>query len=487
MATNSQRVVYSTFVQIGARFITSVIGVFTVGIVTRYLGADLYGQLTAAAIFIGLISTFTDAGLGSATVREIAQEQRPTEQILGTTLILRLLIAGVTTGIGLLLGLLIYHGGYHDQTRLGIVLLSITILMATLQSSVTAGLVAILRNDLIVIGDILGKAVTLVAIILCVRNNTGFNGIIWAYIIGAGVNCLSDLAFGLYRYRPQLTIDLAYWKQLLRIAMPLGITGVLGTLYFRADGFLLSLMRTNTDVGLYGAAYKVVEVTMAIPVFFAASAFPILAAAHKDLERVSGLTHRSFVMMSVIAAPIVVGTILLAPEFMVLLGGRAYAQSAAPLAILMVSNYFSFFNAVFGNSLIATNNQKRLIGIFLATLVSNIAINLVAIPMFGIIGAAGAVVFSELLTLTMLRSTNKQIGVTIPSWLGQLPALGCALVMGVAVLLSRQYFLSLSYSPLQIIVYCVLIGGLAYTVVGFATKTLNIAELRSLIRPGDHG
>ncbi len=483
MATNSQRVIYNTFIQVGARVITSIIGVITVGIVTRYLGADLYGQLTAAAIFVGLISTFTDAGLGSATIREIAQERRKTEDILGTTLILRLLIAVIATAVGLGIGLAIYHGGTHTSTRYGIILLSGTILIATLQSSVTAGLIAVLRNDLVVIGDILGKAVTLAIIIVSVKHHMGFSGVVVAYVVGAAVNGLSDLAFGLHRFMPRLHIDLPYWKELLRIAIPLGITGILGTLYFRADGFLLSILRSNTEVGLYGAAYKVVEVTMAIPVFFAASAFPILAAAHKDPQRVSALTQKSFVMMSVVAAPIVVGTIVLAPELAVLLGGRAYVGAWLPMTILMVSNYFSFFCAVFGNSLVATNHQNRMIPIFLATLIFNVSLNLIAIPFFGSTGAACAVVLSELLTLLMLRHTNRLIGIQVPSWWGQLPALGCAALMGSVVWVAKTVLVQSVHSNVLVIFGCVAIGALAYATVGLITKVINFQELKLLVRP----
>lgn len=483
MASNTQRVAYNTAVQVGARIITSAFGLFSLGITTRYLGVDLYGQLTAAAIFIGLVSSLTDAGLGTVTVREISQKKRPTNEILGTTLILRVLISIAATAIGVFLGFALYQGKQSAQTVQAILLLSTTILLATIQSSITAGLVAHLRNDLVVIGDILGKVLTFLFIVFAVRHNLGFTGIVLAYVYGAILNFATDLVFGLAKYRPKLHIDLPYWRALLRMAIPLGAAGILSTLYFRADGFMLSLMRSNAEVGLYGVAYKIIEFTMAVPVFFSISILPIIAAAHKDLARVSILNLRSLRAMNLLAAPALFGVVILSPEIARLFGGVEFAAAAVPMSILMLSNYFSFSNSVYGSTLLGINAQRRIFQVMLISLLINVAINLILIPLYGTTGAATAVVITEIVALLLMRHFHRLANIQLPSWQEHLPALGCAAVMGAGVWIVKQLLQGKIHSNFLTIVICSSVGIVLYAILGLATKTIDPNELITLVKP----
>ena len=57
--------------------------------------------------------------------------------------------------------------------------------------------------------------------------------------------------------KPQF--DFAYWKKFLREAAPLGISAIVVFAYFKMDTILLSVLKTNAEVGIYNAAYKVIE------------------------------------------------------------------------------------------------------------------------------------------------------------------------------------------------------------------------------------
>jgi O-antigen/teichoic acid export membrane protein len=342
MTHEPRRVAYNSIVQVGGRFLASAIGLVAIGISTRYLGLDLYGQLTIAVIYLSVFSTLADSGLSAVTIRELARRQRPAAEIIGSVTILRSLIAVGLAAVAAAAGFLIYHDPGQAAVRQAILILAGQVVVSTLQNTLTAGLVAKLKNDLIVVGEILGKMVTLAGLFIVTGQDCGFAAVVGAYLLGSGVNLASNLLFGLRDTRPRLRVDPKYWRYLLILSLPLAVSGILNTLYFRTDGFLLSVLRSNTEVGLYGVAYKVVELTMAIPLLFTNTMFPLMAAAHQDTARLQRLTRQSVRVLGILAAPVTAGVIALAAEAAVLLGGPSFAGAAGPMAILMVGNAFIF-------------------------------------------------------------------------------------------------------------------------------------------------
>ncbi len=481
--SNTRRVFFSTVVQVFARIATSVIGILTLGTVTRYLSVDLFGQLATATIFIALLSTFTDVGLGTATVREIASGRKPVDEILGATMLLRMATAIAIAGIGISLGLAIYRGHHHATTRHALVLLSATLVLATLQSSVTAGMAAALRHDLIVIGDVLGRAVTFALVFLAAHHDSGITAIVMAYVVGAAANAASDLYFGLRRFRPKLRFDRRYMMSVLRVALPLGTSGILTSVYLRADGFMLSVLRTNGEVGRYGVAYRVAEFTLAIPAFFAAAAMPILVRERGNSERLHAIANRSLVSMGALGAPIAAGVVALSPELALLLGGPAYASASVAMAILGVGTIFAFYSSVLGTVIVAAGSESRMVRIFATTLVANVAMNLIAIPLFGITGAACTVVTSEFIALFLLARLCSQIGIRFSGWHHQLRPIACAVTMAGVVAASKPTLHNHLSSGAATIAAAIALGAFVYILAGLATKSLPLAELRALVRP----
>ena len=68
--------------------------------------------------------------------------------------------------------------------------------------------------------------------------------------------------------------DRGLLRQLVVRAAPQAGVYVLALLYFRFDTLLLSVMSTDSQVALYGVAYKVVEVIPFLPFAFMLTLFP---------------------------------------------------------------------------------------------------------------------------------------------------------------------------------------------------------------------
>ena len=480
VATNQQRVAYNTAIQVIGRAVTGILGLVAISLSTRYLGLNHYGQLTTALIFVGLFSAICDAGTATIAVRELVQSQRKPASVVGNVLILRTLLGLAAVVLTLVLGQLIYPGSGSQPIRLAIDLLSLTLLLTTIQDAVTATLVARLRNDLLVIGDIIGRLVSLAAIILVIHQHWGFVGLIWATLAGVMANFVSDCLCGIFYIKPDLHPDPAYMKRVLWLSAPIGAGVILNSIYFKADGFLLSLFKGSASVGLYGVAYKLVELTMAFPIFFTAAVFPLTSAAAHDVKRLNEITARAARILNVTSAPIIVGSIVLAAPLIKILGGQAFAAAALPMEILMLANYFVYNSTVYSGPLIARNLQSKTLKVIAVVLTVNVLVNLVAIPRAGTVGAAWVVVLSEIVTLILLRYYYRRYISQPPSLLSNLPVLGCAAVMGLVVWLVKQATPNLpAASSLGLLL---LVGALAYTALIFGTKLYSVQELKSLFQ-----
>ena len=379
-----------------------------------------------------------------------------------------------------------YRGPINGPMRAVTLVLSGSLVLATIQNTITSTLVIQLKNDRIVVGDILGKVCTTVGILYCSYAKLGVVAIALVYLAGACVNFSSDLYFGLRDVRPSLRhLDVGYMRKILRLSLPIGLAGVLGTIYFRADGFLLSLFRSSGEVGLYGVAYKIVELTMTLPVVFMAAVFPLLAAARDTPGRVDALTQRAVSFLQTMAAPAVVGVAILAPELARLLGGTPFERAWKPLAILMFGNYFVFTSLPYNCALLISDRQAFLARVAALALVANVLLNLAAIPLFGVTGAAWSVVATEVLIQTLLKRSYRAMTGSRTSPPKQALTLVNAAAMG-AVVFAVRHGLDRRVSTALLVAVCVGAGMVVYAALAVGTRTIAMNELRTLVK-GERG
>jgi len=102
----------------------------------------------------------------------------------------------------------------------------------------------------------------------------------------------------------------------------------------------------------------------------------------------------SFKYILMIILPIATGITLLSKQITILLFGKEFLPSVPALAILIWSEVFVFYGIVHQNLLISTNQQKIDLRFTFIAAVANIILNLILIPVYGIVGASIATLFS---------------------------------------------------------------------------------------------
>jgi O-antigen/teichoic acid export membrane protein len=163
---------------------------------------------------------------------------------------------------------------------------------------------------------------------------------------------------------------------------------------------MISVMRTPTEVGIYGLSYKVLENIIMLWGLFMASVFPLLSKyyGNSDFSKYRDLLSKTFVLLAGMSVAVIAGGYMFSPLIMRILGGSKFFSSIAPFRILLWSIPFLFLNNVYYNVILSFGKTKYLIPPLVITLIINISFNLYAIPRFGYIGASYTTVITELLT-----------------------------------------------------------------------------------------
>jgi len=173
----------------------------------------------------------------------------------------------------------------------------------------------------------------------------------------------------------------------LRRMAPVAVATGIGVLYFRLDLWLLALLRGPRDVAMYGSAYRVLDGVLLAAAAIAALSVPAVARVGADQQR--RVIGRLVGLSLALTVPFAVGGVIFAHPMIRVLFGARYEAAAGLLRLLLVAAVPSAVVTVVAPLALLRARGPAVRG-FTVTLVTNVGLNLVLIPMMGPTGAAVA-------------------------------------------------------------------------------------------------
>lgn len=209
------------------------------------------------------------------------------------------------------------------------------------------------------------------------------------------------------------TIQPSDRKRLWLGAASFGAIGGIQIINANLDILMVGALLGTTEAGLYRTATSLASITSFGLVVVNLVIVPKIVALHSsgDRDALQNLLFRSASLISLLA---LVGALVLWLGGEVLLGwifGQAYLDAYWALAILGLGQFFNAFFGVSAHCLNMTGHEKiSLVGVSIGA-VSNVGLNVVLIPIYGIEGAAIATAVSLftwnlILTLMLRRKTG---------------------------------------------------------------------------------
>jgi O-antigen/teichoic acid export membrane protein len=394
-------------------------------VLARTLAPETFGRYGYLLAGMTLVQVIADQGIEVAAVAAMAATPGRAGQIFGATMCLRLLVWGlVAAPVGwLVLPALAAEGGIGPLDGLGasaLVLVGASISMrGVLRARGAMGGMA-----LVALADAaLGGA----AVIVAARAGAGLATIFAlraaasATVTVGAIVAASDWLRG---YGRAGTLG-----ELARVAAPLGGNALLIAIHTRAGHLVAMMLAGPTVVGLLGVAARLTEVLGVLPEGALLALFPRMAASPTEAaalaadaaRRLAALALTAIVVLGVGATSLVTG-----------LFGEAYAAAGPAVAVLAWIALLAVTGGVTLHALVARGAERTLLPANLVAAVMGVAMQVLLIRAYGLVGAAAATVATAAIGQLALAASIAARPVVVAVWraVAPLALLAAILVVG---------------------------------------------------------
>ncbi len=393
---------------LGGRITSMFISFIATLYIARHLGPTNYGQLSYALSVVGILGFIAPLGLDSVLYRELVKFPERKNELLGTTLLLKLL-AGILVATGTFF--ITFFSNTDDVSRVLIFILSGTFLFNAFQiinfeflsrseskyQSVISVLVTIILNILKILVLILGKGVIYLSLILLLES------ILYAALYVFIYQKKIENGIGKWTWNSSVAI------MLLRDGFPVILVTGFTVIYARIDQIFIRHMIDVQSVGIYDAAVRLVDVWNFIPGAIVGALFPaIVRLQNSSITMYKIRMLKLAALLTIIPLCLSLCTTFFAPLIIKLLYGPSFIESSAILRVYIWSAIGTSLGILVQNSLIAKNERALLVISSLVPMIVNVLLNIYWIPLYGIVGSAYATLFSySLVPLTGLIPLKK--------------------------------------------------------------------------------
>lgn len=368
--------------------LTKLISLLSISIITRYLGADTYGVFTFVVVYVSFFAIIVDLGIDQIVLREASKDINKAGIIIGNTFLLKTCLALVAI---IAMCFVTHLSAFSAEKTYLIMLYSLSLLLMPF-SQFRIGFSAVLDQRIPAIMRVIEQVLNIsliMAVIFLVKGKLVYFVIVQlitsAFISGAYVY------YGIRIVRPVFNLKVSIWASILRDSLPLALNSVLIMVYLRVDQLMIGPMLGDRQLGLYSVLVQYSEMFAIIPGILFSSVFPLMSRYYMSerdkFYRISALSFKYINLFSFSVAAI---SSRFPKEIIGFIYGNEYVSGASALPVLMGAQFFAFAGIVHFNMLIAQNNQRINLLFAMVSMMVNVVLNILWIPLLGIKGAAWA-------------------------------------------------------------------------------------------------
>lgn len=417
----------------GSSIFSAATGFLFAAIAARRLGAELFGQLSAAQILVIALVTVTEFGLTNVITREVARDRGQTAAVAANVIAIKLLLGLAAYLCAVAIA---YGAGYAPETRwltliYGLVLVPMAVGLGC--AAVFGGHEHFGYGTAVTVANATANLVGAGLIVLGVALPT----VVAVYVIVVGAAAVFSLIVLRRRYgvRAMLAFDRPLWGRLFRAAWPFAAVALISMVGVSAGPLMLARLAGEAALGYYTVANKLIQVFTMLVSAYNSAVFPVFSRLRASSQANLRLGYRVSMKLAVISGLAVGAGLWVSAEGIIGLLFPGYEPAVPALQALGWYVALMLVATVSLNMLYAEGRQRETVWIALAGTLLTLALNVLLIPRFGVVAVA--------LGLTALTAT--QVGVSLwllrrdyPLTLHPLllqAALAAALVAGVGALL----------------------------------------------------
>ena len=363
----------------------------------RVLAPEEFGTLALAMTTGWLLSVASDAGLPLDLARQMAQaaadgRSMPRFGVVRDALAARLGFAGVAVVIAVIVAIALVP----MPLVAAFVVIALALLLNASLETVSHAFRGLGRSDLEASISLAQRLTAGTAACLVLFKAPSLLGVALALAIPPAVAIVAAVALVRrmtaadhdQRHGPT---DRPLSARFLREVAPVGAAILLSAIYFRCDVYFVERWHGLDTVGLYNAAFRIVEALRLLPAAVMAVMFPVFCTTRTWQPAKPVLT-----MLGAISLLLAGVLSVTAPVILDVAYGARFVAAAPALTVLAAAVPFFFVNYVLTHLVIAWDRQRAYLAVTAAALTTNLAANTLLIPTGGMRGAALATLVTEI-------------------------------------------------------------------------------------------
>ena len=255
------------------------------------------------------------------------------------------------------------------------------------------------------------------------------------------------------------------------------------SLYVVLDRTLLGLLGSYSDVGIYEQGQKLISILLKVVSSLGVVMLPRVAnllSERRDKEA-QNMVKFSFILYNLIIFPMIFGLIAVNEVFVKLFLGKNFQDVKYVLYVIVFNIMFVGWTNILGYQVLVVRNKNKefMLSTTIPAFVS-VAINIAVIPFFGYIGASITSVVVEILVFAIQWYYSRNIINKNLLFNKDLAKIICSsLVMFGAVMLCK---ITLGLDGIIGLIIYLVVGGISYLGMIFLLKTVNIREMKEMLK-----
>lgn len=365
-------------------------------LLARFLGVEKFGQYSLALAFSGVFLVFNDLGMNAFLVREGSRDKTKLPVLFGNALFIEIAMSLILYG-AIIAGANILR---YPKEVIGIIsLIAIATLIYEGRKIFEGAFRVNLKFNVIGWQQVIYSSLLFIFTLGVVLINPHLKNIAYAQIFVSAI-VFVFLAVALFRIlKPKIDLNQIY--KMLSGAFAFCLSSFFFIIYFQTDTIILSIFRSDYDVGLYSSVYKLVVAIFIFSQIILQTILPVIyRISLEEKEKLKRIYRALTKYLGALGLACSIGLFFLAKPIILLAYGKKYEAAAIILQILAWFVFIKFMSSIFSTYLLSTNKQNRRAALQGVAAFLNLVLNLILIPKFGYIAAAGTTLFSELLLAT---------------------------------------------------------------------------------------
>lgn len=471
MSKLKKNIFYNVFLQ----FFNLGFPLITGAYISRVIGATSLGEINFAQSLIAFIYIFTNVGIPTYGIKEIAKfrnEKNKLENIYSELLIIR--------GILSIIGVIIYYSFLLFVFKNTSILLWIYGLLIIFNIfELDWFFSGIEEYKVITIRNIVVKISIFIFIFIFVKTQKDYAVYAWLLILNQSIVYIISYIYS--KKFVKLKIKglnlLRHYKELKIFFM----SSFIISLYTILNNLILAYYTEGNQIAYFNRAKQIQMIGVALTTSITTVLIPRTYYYYENnKEQYRNLLHKSLNYIYIIAIPIIFGLSILSKLINILLGGQEFIPATqgliilAPLTLLLTFGSWQYYQIILPM-------KKEILGLKIQIYMACISVicNLLLIPRYGYIGAAYSLLVAEgsgpLLGLYILKYKQKiKIEIVTKSLWKYILA---SIIMSFTIVVVKNVLFEIKY-----LIFLIIIGGIVYFTVLFLLKEEIIIEILKQIK-----